>query len=81
MKPTTPDPSLAGKFYWPSLEYSTPADNLCWDIPPAPNRDFRCVRPLGHPGKCDHRWSVTIKDHSHKMAPALTVNDSKGGAA
>lgn len=42
---------IAGKFYWPSEEYSVPADNLCWHIPPEPNRDFRCVRTFGHPGK------------------------------
>jgi hypothetical protein len=68
MKPTTPSLGLVGRFYWPSPEYSTPADNLCWDIPPAPNRDFKCVRALGHPGKCQHQWSPVIKDHSHKAA-------------
>jgi hypothetical protein len=57
-----------GMFYWPSPEYSIPADNLCWHVPPAPNRDFRCVRPAGHPGKHQHAWSPTIKDHSHHAA-------------
>lgn len=57
---------IAGKFYWPSDNYSISSSNLCWHTPPAPNRDFRCVRPFGHPGKCEHHWSPTIKDHSHK---------------
>ena len=63
---TTPAPELAGKFYWPSPEYSTPANNLCWHTPPAPNRDFRCIRALGHPGKCLHEWSPTVRDYSHR---------------
>lgn len=61
---------LAGKFYWPHDGYSTPADNLCWHIPPAPNADFRCVRPLGHPGRHLHEWSPTIRDYSHRAALA-----------
>jgi len=61
---------IAGKFYWPSPEYSIPADNLCWHVPPSPNRDFRCTRSFGHPGKCQHEWSPTIKDHSHRTALA-----------
>lgn len=65
MERTTPG-EIEGKFYWPSAEYSVAADNLCWHIPPEPNRDFRCVRPYGHPGKCLHEWSPTIKDHSHR---------------
>lgn len=59
---------IAGKFYWPSEEYSVPADNLCWHIPPEPNRDFRCIRPFGHSGKCQHAWSPTIRDYSHRRA-------------
>lgn len=60
-----PDPTLAGMFYWPSAEYSIPADNLCWHSPPSPDADFFCIRRLGHPGKHKHHWSPTIKDHSH----------------
>lgn len=63
-----PPGEIAGKFYWPSPEYSIPADNLCWHIPPAPNGDFRCIRPFGHPGKCQHVWSPVIKDWSHRAA-------------
>lgn len=61
-----PPASLAGKFYWPSDEFSTPADNLCWHAPPSPDADFRCVRPHGHPGRHQHEWSPAIRDHSHK---------------
>lgn len=57
---------IAGKFYWPTPEYSAPADDLCWHIPLAPNRDFRCIRPFGHTGRCDHAWSPAIKDFSHR---------------
>lgn len=64
---------LDGKFYWPSDEYSIPADNLCWHRPPSPNADFFCVRPLGHPGKHEHHWSPTIKDHSHKTAKVIEL--------
>ena len=65
----TTNHEIAGKFYWPSDEYSIPADNLCWHIPPEPNRDFRCTRPASHPGKHQYEWSPTIKDHSHKERP------------
>lgn len=61
--------NLAGKFYWPSDDFSTPADNLCWHVPPSPNADYRCVRQAGHPGRHAHDWSPTIKDHSHKDLP------------
>lgn len=61
-----PNARLAEQFYWPSAEYSVPADNLCWHAPPSPNADFRCVREIGHPGKHDYQWSPVIKDHSHK---------------
>lgn len=62
----TPDPGLAGQFYWPRDDFSTPADNLCWHVPPSPNADFRCVRTLGHPGAHQHAWSPIIKEHSHR---------------
>ena len=71
----TPAEELMGRYYWPSDEYSVPADNLCWHVPPAPNRDFRCIRPAGHPGKHEYEWSPTIKGHSHRHAKA------EGGAA
>lgn len=69
-KPSTPEESLAGKFYWPSDEYSIPADNLCWNRAPSPNSDFFCVRALNHPGKCQFHWSPTIRDCSHRRAAA-----------
>lgn len=61
-----PDPSLAGKFWWPSAEYSVPADNLCWHIPPSPNADYRCIRECGHKGRHKYDWSPKITSHSHK---------------
>lgn len=61
-----PRSRLAGQFYWPSAEYSIPADDLCWHIAPSPNADFRCVRKIGHPGKHEFRYSPRLKPHSHK---------------
>ena len=59
---------LKGKFWWPSDEYSTPADNLCWDSPASPNADFFCIRSTGHPGKHEHHYSPLIRDYSHTSA-------------
>ena len=62
---------LSGMFYWPRNDFSTPADNLCWHVPPSPNGDYRCVRPIGHPGKHGYAWAPVIKDHSHKAMRPL----------
>lgn len=57
-----------GRFYWPSDDYSVPADNLCFHIPPSPDADHRCIRPAGHPGR--HQYVIAtwgaIRDYSHK---------------
>ena len=72
----TPKPvsELQGKFWWPTEDWSLPADDLCWHVPPSPNADFRCVRERGHPGAHDHRYGVVIKGHSHK---SLTGGDNR----
>lgn len=57
---------FAGKFYWPSAEFSVRADNLCGHNLPSPNADFTCVRTSGHPGKHHYEWSIDIRDYSHK---------------
>ena len=57
---------MAGKFYWPSAEYSAPAEFHCWHVPESPNADFRCVRRAGHPGKHHYEWSPDVRDYSHK---------------
>lgn len=56
----------AGKFYWPSDEYSTPAEGHCWHVPPSPNADFRCIRRADHPGQHHYAHSPTIRTWSHK---------------
>ena len=66
MDTAKPSPQLVGKFYWPRDDFSAPADNLCWHIPPSPNADFRCVRPLGHRGRHQYEWSPCIRDYSHR---------------
>lgn len=58
---------LKGKFYWPRDHYSVPADNLCFDTPPPPDADFRCVRPEGHAGRHQYEWHPLIRDYSHKQ--------------
>ena len=57
----------AGKFWWPSEDYSVPADNLCWHIPPSPNADYRCIRERGHKGRHKFDWSPRLRDYSHKQ--------------
>jgi hypothetical protein len=57
---------MSGKFYWPSAEYSTPAELHCWHVPPSPNADFRCIRREGHPGQHYYAHSPTIRPWSHK---------------
>lgn len=61
-------PEFEGKFYWPSDEYSAPAEYFCWHVPPSPNADFKCVRQDGHAGKHHYEWSPDIRDYSHKDA-------------
>ncbi len=56
------------RYYWPTDDWSTPADDFCMHEPPAPNRDFRCIRPIGHPGDHEHVWchNGIFRDYSHK---------------
>lgn len=54
------------RFWWPSEHYSVPLEDRCMHVPPAPNRDFRCMRATGHPGKHEYHWSPVIRDYSHK---------------
>ncbi len=71
-------PDLAGKFYWPRDDYSTPADNLCWHIPPNPDADFRCVRSSGHAGKHRYEWSPRIVAFSHHGGRTLAPCPLRG---
>jgi hypothetical protein len=64
--PQGPVARLAGKHYWVSDEYSVPADNLCWNNAPEPNRDCLCVRDLNHLGRCKFVYSPLIRDYSWK---------------
>lgn len=57
---------LTGKHYWPSDEFSVPADDLCWHVPPSPNADYRCVRTAGHRGRHSHEMTPTVRDYSWK---------------
>jgi hypothetical protein len=54
------------KHYWPTENFSTPADNMCLHIPPSPDGDYRCVKGEGHAGKHEYRWSPVIKSWSFK---------------
>lgn len=64
--PQGPVARLAGKHYWVSDEYSVPADNLCWNNAPEPNRDCLCVRDLNHLGRGKFVYSPLIRDYSWK---------------
>jgi hypothetical protein len=35
-------------------------------VPAEPNRDYRCMRQAGHPGKHEHHWSPDIRPYAHK---------------
>lgn len=60
----------AGRFVWLSDEYSVPAETICLHEPPAPDRDFRCVRAAGHGGRHEYRSATEapglIRDYSHR---------------
>lgn len=53
-------------FVWLSDEYSVPIETLCMHEPPAPNRDFRCIRAAGHPGKHRYSMDARVRPYSHK---------------
>lgn len=57
------------RYVWLSDEYSVPEDQLCLHEAQAPNRDFRCVRAIGHAGKHERRWGLDYRDYSHKDRP------------
>jgi predicted Zn-ribbon and HTH transcriptional regulator len=54
------------RHYWPTNDWSTPADDFCMHELPSPNADFRCIREKDHPGEHKHVWSPDIREYSHK---------------
>lgn len=60
-------------YYWPTDEYSIPADGLCLHVPPEPNRDHRCVREDGHKGKHEYVYAAdgAFRPYSHKAKEPL----------
>lgn len=65
-------PALKGKFWWPSPDYSVPADDLCWHIPPSPDADHRCIRERGHSGKHLFEICPKLTDFPHKKRTTET---------
>lgn len=76
--------------YWPSDNYSVPAEGICLHTPPSPNGDHRCVREIGHKGRHEYAYvadgtrtkpksrCISLRGSSiwRKSGPAATAAES-----